>query len=743
MDNETPPTGALAPALWGCRACRVSTSERSGDCPNCGAALERSALPAEPDLSTRERRTLTRLLWLGFVLGVPLVALGVFNAISPGRPVSAALGEREFLLLQAGLCTPLVFVCAAPIFRRAWRSIRTRQLTLDTLLGLSTGAAFVYSSVAVVYAWSGAQPLQARPNTTELRPELEGGVQAVAPTQHGTVDPFFESTGMIVLLALVARALELRARDRATAALQQLTPLASRTARLLLPDGAEEERDVQLVRPGDLVRVRAHERVPVDGVIREGISTIDESMLTGESTRAERGPGGHVLAGSENGLRPLTVEATRAGHDTVLDQVLGLIGRAQQRHAAFQRATDRLVAWYVPTVLGVAFITFVGWASFGPAGAALTYATVCAVGVLVVACPCAAGLAGSVAVVLGMRRATRAGVLFRDAAALERLGAVDTVVFDKTGTLTEGKPRLVEVVPNIGLSAGQVLGLAAAVERGTEHPLGLAIVWEAVNRKLELVPAADVVGVLGKGVRGSVAGEQVSVGRLGFIQESGAHSDLMLGEAGTHRQRGHVVVFVGAGRRCAGLIVFADSLRPSAVEAVENLRAAGMRLLLVTGDHAETADGVAQTMGLEEVVADALPVEKFAIVQKLKGEGRVVAMCGDGINDAPALVAADVGVTLASGARTAISTAGVTLVRSDLRALGTARELSRATVRTIRRNLILAFAFNVFAIPIAAGVLVPVGGGLINSVWSTAAMSIGTIAVLANSMRLALYPVGK
>ena len=743
MNNEAPPTGVRTPAPWVCRSCHSVTGEQPGNCPSCGAALERGALSTDTTFSTPERRTVTRLLWLGFALGIPLIGLGVFDAISPSRPVTEALGEKVFLLVQAGLCTPLVLVCAGPIFRRAWRSIRTRRFTLDTLLGLSIGAAFVYSSVAVVYAWSGAQPLQPRAPATELRPELEGGVRAVAPTQRGTIDPFFESTGMIVLLALAARAIELRARDRAATALQQLAPLTPRTARVRLPDGTEEDRDVQLVRPGELVRVRPCERVPVDGTIREGTTTIDESMLTGESTRAERGPGGSVLAGSENGLRAITVEATRTGSDTILDQVVGLVSQAQQRRAEFQRTTDRLVAWYVPAVLVAALAAFVGWAAFGPAGSALTYAVVCAVGVLVVACPCAAGLAGSVAVVLGMRRAAGAGILFRDAAALERLAAVDTVVFDKTGTLTEGRPRLIEIIPNIGTSGNHVLALAAAVERGTEHPLGLAIVWEAVNRKLEIAPAEGVEGVLGKGVRGLVDGNRVSVGRLGFIQESGAHSELMPSEARAHRQRGHVVVFVGAGPRCTGLIVFNDPLRLGARGAVEGLRAAGLKLLLATGDHAETAHGVAQAVGITDVVADALPVEKFAIVQKLKGEGRVVAMCGDGINDAPALVAADVGVALASGTRTAISTAGITLVHSDLQALGVARELSRATVRTIRRNLILAFAFNVVAIPIAAGALVPFGGGLINSVWGTAAMSFGALAVLANSACLAFYPVGK
>jgi P-type Cu+ transporter len=587
----------------------------------------------------------------------------------------------------------------------------------------------------------GVDPLTRHPGVPGLPPELGPIVQFIAPFQEGTLDPFFAPTALLVCFALIGQVFELRTREQSASALLKLAPLAPKAARIVLSNGSEEDRAANLVKPGELVRVRAGERIPVDGVIREGVTTIDESMLTGEATRAERGPGGRVLAGSENGLRPITVEATRVGSDTLIDQVIGLIAQAQTRRAAFQRAMDRLIAWYLPVILLVAVATFATWLILGEGDSAFTYAAVCAVAVFVVACPCAVGLATSAATVIGMRRAAEAGILFRDAASLERLVAVDMVLLDKTGTLTEGKPKLAGIVTNSGVSEAAVLAMAAAVERGSEHPLALAIVWEAFRRGLEIAPAEGVEAIVGKGIRGLVGGQRVSVGRLGFLQESGVYTELMLSEAQAQRHRGHVVVFVGEGKRCVGLVVMNDPLRVGTRAALDQLRSAGMRLVLLTGDHAETANGLARNIAISEVVADALPVEKFAVVQKFKGEGRVVAMCGDGVNDAPALVAADVGIALGSGTGAAIGTAGVTLVQSDLRALGTARELSRAVVRTIRQNLILAFAFNVLAIPIAAGALIPLGGGLINSVWATAAMSIGSLVVLVNSLRLALRPI--
>ena len=423
--------------------------------------------------------------------------------------------------------------------------------------------------------------------------------------------------------------------------------------------------------------------------------------------------------------------------DTVLDQVIGVVARAQERRVNLDRTTDRIARWFVPLVLLIAAGAFAGWAAFGPRGSAFTYAAVCAVGVLIVACPCAVGLATPTAVVIGMRRAARSGLLFRDPATLERLSSVDAILFDKTGTLTEGRPKLVAVLGNRSVGENAVLATAAAVERGNNHPLGLAIVWEAVRRGLEIAAAEGVESIPGKGVRGMVDARRVVVGRIGFLQECGVYQDLMLSEAMTHRKQGHGIVFVGEGSRCIGVVVMNDQLRASSRAAVENLKAEGIQLTLVTGDHAETAEGVASAVGIDNVIADTLPVEKYAVVQKFKSEGRIVAMCGDGINDAPALVAADVGIAMGTGTHAAIGAAGLTLAQPDLLSLGMARELSRKTVRTIRQNLFLAFAFNALAIPIAAGALVPFGGGLLNSVWAAAAMSVSSLLVIANSLRLA------
>jgi len=666
--------------------------------------------------------------------------MGVIDAIGPARPVRAALGDQLFLGIQALLCTPVVVVCGSAFFLRAWRSIRTRRPNLDTLIGLGAGAAYVYSLVALVYTWSGVNPLpqQHRPTHVDLRPELKGSLEVFAPYQLGTIDPFFESAAMIVILILLGQVLELRARARSGIAIRKLLPLVPSTARVVRPDGTEELRTLDRVGPGELIRVRPGERIPVDGLVREGSTTVDESMLTGEPMRAGRGVGAAVLAGTENGLGTITVEATHVKDDTVLDQVIAVVARAQERRVNLDRTTDRIARWFVPLVLIVAAGTFAGWVAFGPSGSALTYAAVCAVGVLIVACPCAVGLATPTAVVVGMRRAARLGLLFRDPATLERLASVDTFLFDKTGTLTEGRPQLIAVLGNRGVAENTVLAVAAAVERGNSHPLGLSIVWEAVRRTLEIVPADQVESIPGKGVRGMVDGRRVVVGRLGFLQECGVYQDFMLSEAMTHRKQGHGVVFVAEGNRCVGVIVMNDTVRASSREAVEHLKAAGLQLALVTGDHAETGQGVASAVGIDEVVADTLPVEKYAVVQKYKSQGKVVAMCGDGINDAPALVAADVGIAMGTGTRAAISAAGVTLAQPDLRAVEVARELSRSTVRTIRQNLILAFAFNALAIPIAAGALVPFGGGLLNSVWAAAAMSVSSLLVIANSLRLAV-----
>jgi Cu+-exporting ATPase len=686
--------------------------------------------------SDPEFRLARRRLRLALVLGLPLIGLGVADTlgdVTAGSPL-----DRKILLsAQAVLCTLIVAVCGGTFCARAWRAVRTRRPEMDALIGVGAVAAYVYSCTALAYIWLDTNPLQESPTVPGLAADVHGGVQLVAPRLRAGIEPFFESAGMIVLLALLGRVLELRARQRSEKAIRQLLPLIPTTATVILADNREEERPLEEVRPGDLVRVRPGQRIPVDGVIRDGATTVDESVLTGETVRAERGSGGRVLAGSENGLRAITVAVTGVRDQTVLGQVIAIVGRARESRVTRQRTLDRVAAWYIPLALAAAATTFVGWAVFGPAGSALTYASVCAVAVLIVACPCAIGLATPTATVVGMERAARAGVLFRDPATLERLSAVDTVLFDKTGTLTEGRPRLAGVVANVGLSEGEVLAAAAAVERGSEHPIALAIVWEAAKRGIAIPVAEGVEAVLGKGIRGRVEGRQVAVGRLNFLMESGAHREAMISEATSQRVRGHVVVFVGAADRCIGLIVMSDPLRAGAREGVGRLAAAGLRLAVVTGDHADSAGGIARLVGITEVVADTLPAEKYAVVLKLKGEGRVVAMCGDGVNDAPALAAADVGIAVSTGTQAAIGTAGVTLTGTDLGAIDSARHLSRAVVRTVRQNLVLAFAFNLLAVPVAAGLLVPLGGGLIDSIWASATIVASSLLVIANSVRLA------
>ena len=562
---------------------------------------------------------------------------------------------------------------------------------------------------------------------------LSNAVEALAPAAGG-VRPFFDVAAVIVVLALLGQALEQRARSRAGVAIRALARLTPKTVRAVRPDGGDEERLLDHVRPGDRVRVRPGDVIPVDGVVCEGTSTVDEAILTGESAPAEKGPGANVTAGTVNRLGPLTVEAVRMPGDSILAHLIGLIDQARRGRAPLQRTADRVAAGLLPVVLLAAGVAFAAWA-FGRPGS-VPAGVVAAVGVLVVSCPVALGLAAPTAVVVAMARAARAGILFRDGAALERLAAVDTVLFDKTGTLTEGRPRIVTVIPNVGETADDVLATAAAAERGSSQPVGLAIVWEAARRGLPIVRAEDVEAVPGRGVRARVAGTRVVVGQAALLVHSGVHRDLMTGEAAGQQMAGNAVVYVGRGNTCIGLVVVFDPIRANIQGTVDALRAAGMRLVLITGDHARSAQTVAAKVGIDEVLAETPPVEKYAVVQRLKNEGRVVAMCGDGTNDAPALAAADVGIALGTGTAAAIGVAGVALAGPDLRGVALARRLSGATVRTIHRNVAVAFTYTAVAVPLAGGILVPIGGGLISPIWQAMGMAICSLVVVANSLRL-------
>ena len=690
------------------------------------------ALPIGIDDADPTRASVRWRLQLGAVLTLILVGLGAVDAAVPGTPVRTALGRLGLFAFQATLCIPVVFICGWPILTRAWRSVRTRRIDAYTLVGLGITAAFIFSMVALLYEALGLSVLpKAEKSPDELRP----GIASIAPFTERAIAPFFEGSAVMVVLMLLGLALEHRARSRTGEAMDKLIRLSPATARVLLADGSEEDRPIGEVRTGDRIRVRPGERIPADGVVRDGNTTVDESVLTGEVERSGKWPGATVMAGTENGLGTIEIDVLRVNADTALAHVVALVDRAQRARVPLQRTADRIASWLVVLGILAACATYITWAALGPPGWQ-TVAGVCAMGVLVAACPVALALAAPTAVVAGMGRASRDGILFRDGAALEQLAGVNAVLFDKTGTLTEGKMKLIGVEPNVGFVENEVIALAAAVERGSLHPIGLAIVWDAARRKVSIPAAEEVVEVPGKGVRGRVDGRLISVGRLGFLQESGAFQDHMHGQAQTERVRGNSVVFVGCDTQCIGVIVMHDLIRPEAMEAVLQLVAAGVQPTLVTGDDASTAKAVAQAVGIEEVVADTPPAEKYAVVKRKKNEGKVVAMCGDGVNDAPALAAADVGVALGTGTEVAVSTAGIALARPDLRKLLDARQLSQATVRTIRQNLGVALVYTAIAAPIAGGILFPLGGGLVSPVWQAAAMAVTSLLVIANSRRL-------
>jgi Cu+-exporting ATPase len=713
--------------------CAGVESNRPGNCPKCGLALDPSTLPLDADPPNPELRSMMNRLVVALILALPMIAASLLAQFVERSPVADFLDKRDYITLQAVVCSPIVLICGWPILARAWRSIRTMRPNIFTLTGLGIGAAYGFSLVVVVLVWMETPLTPVIPNAVfKPKATVEVGLNILAPSAAHNVEPIFDAASILVVLTLLGQVLELRARARTSAAIRKLIRLTPKTARVLLTDGRVEERPLEQIHPGDLIRVGTSERIPVDGIVREGETTVDESLLTGEPMRVGKGPGMSIIAGTENGLGEVTIEAQRVMGDTTLAHIVMLVEQAQRSWVPLQRTVDRIAAWLVPVVIVIAAATYAGWASFGPPGS-ITTAAVCAIGVLVAACPVALGLATPTAVVFGMAKAARAGILFRDGAALERLADIDTILFDKTGTLTEGKMKLAAVLPNARVMPNDFLALAAAVERGNQHPIGLAIVWEAVRRGLDIPVGEDVESIPGKGVRGRVRGETIVVGHYSFMQQSGAHREPMVSEARTHRSMGRSVVFVGRGDRCIGLIAMEDPLRPSAEATVRSLRAAGVRLIMLTGDDAETANGVAKAVGIEEVIADTLPVEKYTVVQKLKNEGRAVAMCGDGINDAPALAAADVGIAMGTGTEAAITIARVAIVHPDLRAVAIARDVSRLTVRTIRQNLFIAFLYTIIALPLAAGILFPFGGGLVSPMLNALGMTVSSLVIVGNS----------
>ncbi len=679
-----------------------------GSCPLCGMALEprfvEEGASAErehfPELDEMRRR-----LRLAAALSAPLVVVAMSDLI-PGQPLQRAVSHRWLALIQLVLATPVVVWAGQPFFERAWASLRNRHLNMFTLIALGTGVAFVYSVVATVAP--GAIPQQGA---------------------HG-VPLYYEAAAVITTLVLLGQVLELRARARTGAAVRALLGLAPPTARRLTSCGHERDVPLSEVAVGDRLRVRPGERVPVDGIVLEGTSTVDESMLTGETIPIAKQPGDHVTGGSVNGTGSFVMRAERVGRDTVLAQIVRMVSEAQRSRAPIQRLADIVAGWFVPAVIVVATLTFAVWLTVGPEPR-LAHALLAAVSVLIIACPCALGLATPMSIMVAVGRGARAGVLVRDAEALEVLERVDTLVIDKTGTLTLGSPTLVTCEVD-----DETLRLAAALERASEHPLAAPIVEAAARCQADPARVESFEAVPGKGVVGRVDGRQVALGSPAFIQELAEVPEGLGARAAALQREGQTTLLVVVDGRVRGLLGLADPIKPSAPEALRSLAADGIRVVMLTGDHRAAAEAVARQLGIEDVEAEVLPERKRDIVARLAETGRLVAMAGDGVNDAPALARAHVGIAMGTGTDVALASAGVTLLRGDLRGLVRARRLSRATMRNIRQNLILAFAYNGLAIPIAAGVLYPVVGILLSPMIAAAAMSLSSVSVIGNALRL-------
>ena len=686
-----------------------------GSCPICGMALEPKTITLEKTANP-ELLDMSRRLRVAVILTVPLLFLEMGAMVAPG--LIGALSPQLNLLVQLLLATPVVLWCGWPFFQKGWASVRTRNLNMFTLIALGTGAAYTYS-VAKTLGF--------------LIPFLSNS-SSVSSTHSPTHDVYFEAAAVITTLVLLGQVLELRAREKTGNAIRALLGLAPKTARLIGADGSDVDVPLESVKPGDRVRVRPGERVPVDGVVNEGTSAVDESMITGEPVPVAKKAGDSVTGATVNGGGALVIEARKVGSETVLAQIVKMVSEAQRSRAPIQGLADRVAAVFVPIVILVAAATFAVWSLAGPSPR-LVHALVNAVAVLIVACPCALGLATPMSIMVAMGRGASAGVLFKDAGALERLEKVDTLVVDKTGTLTEGKPKISLLRPLPPFQAEELLRLAASVERASEHPLAGAVVSSAREKGLLLAEVRDFQAVAGKGATARVEEHAVAVGAL-LLFEANLFSPSFLSEAEAERGKGQTILFVSVDGVPAGFLAASDPVKPSAKAAIAEMHALGIRVVMLTGDAKATAEAVAKGLGIDEVVAGVLPAGKAETVARLRKEGRIVAMVGDGINDAPALAAADVGVAMGTGTDVAIQSSGVTLVGGDLSGLVRARRLSRATIRNIRQNLFFAFVYNVLGVPVAAGVLYPFFGILLSPIIASAAMSLSSVSVIANALRL-------
>jgi Cu+-exporting ATPase len=697
---------------WTCPMHPEVVQDHPGDCPKCGMALEARTLSAEPG-ENPELVDMRRRFWFAAALSVPLLLISMGDML-PGKPVSALVSGRTRVLLELALATPVALWSAWPFYVRAVASVRHRSLNMFTLIGLGVSVAYGFSVFAALF-----------PSSFPAAFRHMGGEPPV----------YFEASAAIVTLILLGQVLELKARSQTSLAIQKLLGLAPKLAMRIGADGREEEVSLDQVAVGDRLRVRPGERVPVDGVVIDGKSNVDESMVTGEPVPVSKDPGSKLVGSTVNGTGALTMRAEKVGEETLLARIVAMVAEAQRSRAPIQRLADVVSGYFVPIVIAVAVLTFFAWAAFGPEPG-FTYGLVNAVAVLIIACPCALGLATPMSIMVATGKGATMGVLFKNAEALELLRKVDTIVVDKTGTLTEGKPRLVSVVPAPGIAEERLLLLAASLERGSEHPLAAAIVQGARARGLKLEEARDFESVTGKGVKGRVGDAAVALGNRSLLEslgaalpENGARMDELRGE-------GQTVMMVAIDGEFAGLLGVADPVKPSALEAIKTLRADGIRLVMLTGDNVVTAKAVAKRLGIEEVVADVLPDQKAEHVRTLQSQGRIVAMAGDGINDAPALALADVGIAMGTGTDVAMESADLTLVKGDLSGIVRARNLSRLTIRNIKQNLFFAFFYNAAGVPIAAGILYASLHVLLSPMLAAAAMSLSSVSVIGNALRL-------
>ncbi|RSL15461.1 Cu+-exporting ATPase [Edaphobacter aggregans] len=685
--------------------------DKPGSCPICGMALE-PLTATDDDTANPELISMSRRLWIGTVLTLPLLAI-MFSDLLPSHPLHNFINGRSLGWLEFALATPVVLWAGWPFFERGWSSIVHRSLNMFTLIAIGTGSAYLYSVVAVV---------------------VPGIFPASFRDEQGDLGLYFEAAAVITLLVLLGQVLELQARSRTSSAIKALLSLAPKTARRIAANGTEADVALSEIQVGDRIRIRPGEKVPTDGSVIEGRSSVDESMVTGESVPIEKSAGHPVIGGTINGTGTLVMQAERVGADTLLAQIIKMVGEAQRTRAPIQRVADKVASWFVPAVLLASLITFIVWSIFGPAPS-YAHALINAVAVLIIACPCALGLATPMAIMVGTGRGAHEGILIRNAEALEVFEKVDTLVLDKTGTLTEGKPRLTAVIAAQGFDQTNILQSAASLENSSEHPLASALIAAAKEKGMELTPASDFQSSTGKGIRGLVQGRRIGVGNAALMQEIGATCDGLHDEAESLRKDGHTVVFIASDGHCAGLIAVADPIKASSFEAIQQLKSEGIRVVMVTGDNHTTAAAVAGKLGVD-FESDVSPSQKGDVIKKLRAQGKVVAMAGDGVNDAPALAQANVGIAMGTGTDVAIAAGGITLVKGDLRGIVRARRLSQRTMKNIRQNLFFAFVYNAAGVPIAAGVLYPAFGLLLSPMIAAAAMSFSSVSVIANSLRL-------